>query len=78
MDDIVITRYYVREDHLNRTTQASIHEARDEFFDRPHYPASTMIGTGSLLVEDALVEIEIEAEIPDEDWETDVLTEEDP
>jgi len=77
MDDVVITRYYVRDEHLDRETQASIHEARDEFFEHPHYPVSTMVGTPSLLAEDALVEVEVEAEIPDNEWEADVLTEED-
>lgn len=77
MNDVVMTRYFVRDDQLDRETQAAIHEARDEFFEHPHYPASTMVGTGSLLAEDALVEIEVEAEIPNEEWEVDVLTEED-
>jgi enamine deaminase RidA (YjgF/YER057c/UK114 family) len=77
MDDVVVTRYFVRNEHLDRETQAVIHEARDEFFERPHYPASTMVGIGSLLAEDALVEIELDAEIPDEEWNTEVLTEED-
>lgn len=77
MDDVLFTQYFVREDHLNRETQAAIHEARDAFFERPHYPASTMVGVGSLLSEDALVEIEVEAEIPNETWDATVLTEED-
>lgn len=77
MDDVVLTRYFVRDDHLSRETQAAIHEVREKFFEHPHYPASTMVGAGSLLVEDALVEIEVEAEIPNEAWDVDVLTEED-
>jgi enamine deaminase RidA (YjgF/YER057c/UK114 family) len=77
MDDVVVTRYFVREDHLDRETQAAIHEARDEFFEHPHYPASTMVGVGSLLAEDALVEIELEAEIPEGAWDASVLTEDD-
>lgn len=77
MDDVVVTRYFVRSDHLDRETQAAIHEARDEFFERPHYPASTMVGAGSLLADDALVEIEVEAEIPEDEWDATVLTEED-
>jgi hypothetical protein len=36
-----------------------------------------MVETPSLLAEDALVEVEVEAEIPDNEWEADVLTEED-
>lgn len=74
MDDVVVTRYFVRADRLDRETQARIHEARDEFFDHPHYPASTMVATPSLLHEDALVEIEVEAEIPNEAWDVDVVT----
>ncbi len=77
MDDIVITRYFVCEDYFDRETQAKIHEVRDEFFEKPHYPASSMLGTSSLVADDALVEIEIEAEIPADEWETEVLTEED-
>lgn len=76
-DDVVVTRYYVRSDHLSRETQATIHRARDEFFEHPHYPVSTMVGVASLLHKDALVEVEVEAEIPDDEWDVSVLTEED-
>jgi len=77
MDDVVFTRYFVRADRLDRAAQAAVHEAREAFFEHPHYPASTMVGTASLLAEDALVEIELEAEIPDGEWDAGVLTEED-
>lgn len=77
MDDVVVTRYYVRDAHLSRETQATIHLARDEFFEHPHYPASTMVGVASLLHEDALVEVEVEAEIPNDEWDAAVLTEAD-
>jgi len=77
MDDAVRTRYLVREEHLDRESQATVHEARDGFFEHPHYPASTMVGVGSLLAEDALVEVELEAEIPEGAWDVEVLTEED-
>ena len=77
MDDVVVSRYYVRGDHLSRETQAAVHEARNAFFERPHYPASTMVGVTSLLYEDALVEVELEAEIPDDEWDVSVLTEDD-
>lgn len=77
MDDVVVTRYYVRGDQLSRETQGEIHAARDAFFERPHYPASTMVGVSSLLHADALVEVELEAEIPDDEWDVSVLTEED-
>jgi len=74
MDDIVSMQLFVREEVLSREIQTAIHEVRHEFFTRPHYPASTMVGVADLLDSDALVEIEIEAEIPDDDWNTDVLT----
>ncbi|UPV76007.1 RidA family protein [Halorussus limi] len=74
MDDVVEMQLFVREDALSRETQATIHEVRDEFFERPHYPASTMVGVAALLDPDALVEIAIEAEIPDDEWETEVVT----
>jgi hypothetical protein len=33
-----------------------------------------MVGVASLLHDDGLIEIEIEAEIPEEDWETEIIT----
>lgn len=74
MDDVISMRYYVHEDILSRETQVAIHEVRAEFFVRPHYPASTMVGIATLLDSDALIEIDIEAEIPEDDWKTDVFT----
>ncbi len=77
MNDVVRTRYLVRKNRFDRGTQGTIHEARDGFFEHPHYPASTMVGVGSLLAEDALVEIEVEAEIPNGEWDVEVLVEDD-
>lgn len=74
MDDVVSMQFFVREDVLSRETQAEIHEVRAEFFERPHFPASTMVGVASLLDPNGLVEIEIEAEIPDDDWNVEVVT----
>lgn len=73
MDDVVMTRWFVLADELSREAQAAIHEVRAEFFDHPSFPASTMVGVASLLG-DGIVEVELEAEIPDDSWETDVLT----
>lgn len=72
MDDVVRLQFFVRSDALTRSNQAAVHEVRAEFFDREHYPASTMVGVADLLADDALAEIEIEAEIPDDDWDTSV------
>ncbi len=74
MDDVVSMQLFVREDALSRENQAAVHDVRHEFFDRPHYPASTMVAVADLLDPDALVEIEIEAEIPDDDWNASVIT----
>jgi enamine deaminase RidA (YjgF/YER057c/UK114 family) len=71
IDDVVQTRYYVLADHLSRETQADLDAVRAEFFEYPHYPASTMVGVADLLGDEMLVEVEIEAEIPREDREGD-------
>ncbi|MFH5798733.1 RidA family protein [Haladaptatus sp. CMAA 1911] len=73
MDDIVMTRFYVRSDIFSRETRARIHEVRADFFDYPEYPASTMLGVADLLGDDMLVEIEAEAEIPDDEWSAEVV-----
>ena len=65
-------RWYVLDEHLDRETQTRLHEVRGEFFERPHYPASTMVGVAGLLG-DGLVEIELEAEIPDDGWEVETI-----
>lgn len=75
-DDVTVTRWYVVGDHLDRETQRALHEVRAEFFERPHYPASTMVGVASLLG-DALVELEMEAEIPDDEWAVETVEAED-
>ena len=72
MDDVTATRWYVREDALTAENRARMHEVRAEFFDLPHYPASTMIGVADLVLADAMVELEVEAEIPDDDWTVEV------
>ena len=74
MDDVTRMQLFVLDDVLSRETQVRIHEVRGEFFERPHYPAATMVGVSELLHEDALVEIELEAVIPAEDWEVAVVS----
>jgi enamine deaminase RidA (YjgF/YER057c/UK114 family) len=75
-DDVTVTRWYVLADRLDRDAQRRLHEVRAEFFERPHYPASTMVGVAGLLG-DALVEVEMEAEIPDDGWEVETVEAED-
>lgn len=70
LDDVVLMRWFVLDEHLSRETQASINDVRSEYFDAPHYPASTMVGVSSLLEDGMVFELEVEAEVPDEDWTT--------
>lgn len=76
-DDVTELRLYVRAELLDEETQARIHEVRAEFFESPHYPAATMVGVADLVHDEALVEIELVAEIPDDGWETTTLEVED-
>jgi enamine deaminase RidA (YjgF/YER057c/UK114 family) len=73
MADVTAVRWYVRDEALTPENRARMHETRGEFFELPHYPASTMVGVADLVAEDALVELEAEAEIPDDGWTVEVL-----
>ncbi|MFC3478614.1 RidA family protein [Halobacterium litoreum] len=70
LDDVVMLRWFVLDDHLSRETQARINDVRAEFFDPEHYPASTMVGVSSLLDDEMRFELEVEAEVPHDDWTT--------
>lgn len=73
MDDVVRVRVYVAEPHLNEENFQAIHEARGEFFDADHYPASTLVEVSDLVREGKLVEIDSEAIVPKDGWDADVL-----
>lgn len=77
LDDVLTLRWYVHEDYLSRETQARINDVRGEFFEPPHYPASTMVGVASLLEEGMAFELELEAEVPADDWTTTAFVGED-
>lgn len=62
MDDIVRVRVYVTE--LDRDTFGQIHQARQEFFRKEHYPASTMVIVKGLARDGAMIEIDADAVIP--------------
>lgn len=75
MRDLVKLRWYVGEDALNDETKAAIHEVRAEFVDRPHYPASCMVGVADLNVDGALVELDVKATVPaDGEWTVRTIT----
>ncbi|WP_266081263.1 RidA family protein [Haladaptatus caseinilyticus] len=74
MDDVTVTRFYIRESVLTAETRARIHEVRHEFFSLPHFPASTMVGVADLIDDGMLVELEVEARLPDGEWEVETMT----
>lgn len=73
MDDVVRVRVYVREPHLTEENFQAIHEARGEFFDSEHYPASTLVEVSDLVREGKLIEIDSEAIVPKGEWEVETL-----
>lgn len=74
MADITLLRIYVREEHLTAELRQQLHELRREIFEAPEYPAATMVGVADLVHEDAALEIEAEAFVPDATWESTVVT----
>jgi enamine deaminase RidA (YjgF/YER057c/UK114 family) len=76
-DDVVTARWHVEADSLDRDAEAAIHEASAEFFEAPHYPATTLVGVASVLGEGAVLELAVEAEVPGDDWEVDAFVGED-
>jgi len=71
--DVTHLRLFVREDVLDDGTRAALHRVRRQTFEWPHYPSATLVGVATLARDDALVEVEIEAFLPDDGWETEVL-----
>jgi len=69
IEDVVRVRVYVPEPHLDRGGFRAIHEARGEFFEAAHYPASTLVEVADLVREGKLIEIDSEAVVPADGWE---------
>ena len=65
MNDVVRIRTYVQD--VMDDEFETIHEVRGEFFDREHLPASALLEIGSIVRGN--IEIEIEAVVPDSEWE---------
>jgi enamine deaminase RidA (YjgF/YER057c/UK114 family) len=62
IDNIVRVRVFVTE--FSREKFCQIHEARAEFFNKAHYPASTFVVVNGLARDGALIEIDADAVIP--------------
>lgn len=72
--DVTHLRFFVREDHLSPAKRARIQDVRREFFAPPDIPGSTMVGVAALVDDDALLEVEAEAVLPADGWETERQT----
>ena len=74
LDDLVRVRVYVTtmdDDALEGYSRGR--DGRADFYNDPeHYPASTMVKVDSLVLEEAMVEVDAEAIIPDDGWNTTV------
>ena len=73
LEDVTALRVFVRDDALTPETRATLDRVRRQTFEWPRYPGVTTVGVSSLGHEDALVEVEAEAFVPDDGWETAVL-----
>lgn len=67
--DIVRVRVYVASPHLDQENFEAIHEARREFFEPEHYPASTLVEVAGLIREGRTIEIDADAVVPDDGWD---------
>lgn len=65
MDDVVRVRIYVED--VVGTEFDRVHEVRNEFFDRAHRPASTLVEVDTILRGN--IEIDAEAVIPADGWD---------
>lgn len=71
LEDVIRHRVFVTT--MENSAIDAFHEAHKEFFDEPErFPAGTLVEIDSLALEDAMIEIEIEAIVPDDGWETTV------
>lgn len=71
--DVTHLRVFVRDEVFDDETRTTIQRVRRQAFEWPHYPSATTVGVSTLAHEDAAVEIESEAFVPDDGWETEVL-----
>ncbi|WP_332898480.1 RidA family protein [Haladaptatus sp. CMSO5] len=73
VDDVTHTTFYVRDDVLTSDVRAAIHEVRHDYFSLPHFPASTLVGVSKLALDGALVELQIEATVPNDGWDVETI-----
>lgn len=72
LEDIIRHRVFVTT--MAKDAVDAYHDAHKEFFEQPpQFPAGTLVQIGSLALPDAMIEIEVEAILPDDAWETTVI-----
>lgn len=72
LEDIIRHRVFVTT--MAESAIDGFHEGHKAFFDKPElFPAGTLIGVDSMVLDEAMIEIEIEAIIPEDGWETEVV-----
>ncbi|RQG94831.1 RidA family protein [Natrarchaeobius chitinivorans] len=69
MDDVVRVRIFVQDVVGDEFT--TVHEVRGQFFDRDHFPASTLVQIDTLVRGN--IEIEAEAIVPEDDWDVETI-----
>lgn len=69
MDDVVRVRIFVED--VVGDEFSTVHAVRGEFFDRDHFPASTLVEIDTLLRGN--IEIEAEAIIPSDGWDVETV-----
>lgn len=71
LEDVVRHRVFVTT--MEEDAVDAFHEAHKEFFEAPErFPAGTLVEIESLALPDAMIEIEVEAVVPADGWETTV------
>jgi enamine deaminase RidA (YjgF/YER057c/UK114 family) len=75
LGDVTTLTLYVRESVLDAEARETMRRVRRQAFEYPHYPATTTVGVSGL-PDGVLVELAAEAYLPDDGWETDVVTDE--
>ena len=75
--DITTLRIYIRDDVFTTELRNDLHKIRRDRFNYPDFPTAAMIGVSQLVHEDATIEIEAEAHIPEDGWNKTVIEPED-